>query len=208
MPVNPDIVLSYQAGIPGEILDGFRDLVEADGLKLVFDERPAVRAYAGIEWLMPPLLAAYLAKPYFESFLTEAGKDHYKLVKEGIKLIARKVRAVSAKKIGTPGKVMPDNPYSMVFAVYFDRDGGGNFKFLVPDLVAEPELDVAMEAALKFIEDYRWKKLEDSLFEKVTTPSRTGQTVLLAYDPVAQSIKVVDPMESIMQPPKASHPVP
>ncbi len=38
-------------------------------------------AWAAAEWIIPGIIAIYILKPYFESFLAEAGKDHYKLLR-------------------------------------------------------------------------------------------------------------------------------
>jgi hypothetical protein len=36
------------------------------------------------EWIIPSAFGVYILKPYFDSFLTEAGKDHYELLKKFI----------------------------------------------------------------------------------------------------------------------------
>ncbi|MGB0443386.1 MAG: hypothetical protein ACPGFK_00925, partial [Flavobacteriaceae bacterium] len=35
-----------------------------------------------IEWTIPTIIVGYILKPYFETFLKEAGKEHYKILSE------------------------------------------------------------------------------------------------------------------------------
>lgn len=200
LPSDPDIVLSYEGRVPDEIIENFKALVATEGLNLIIDERLSTRAYAGVQWLMPTVIAAYIAKPYFESFLTEAGKDHYNLVKKGAKAIAQKVRAITLTRLGTPGKVKPQDPYSPVFSIYCDKDGGGKIKFLIPGNVSEADMETAMEAGLNFIEDYRWKRVEASLFADVSEQPRTGSITLVAYDPQTKKVSVIDPFKCLLPP--------
>ena len=43
-----------------------------------------IRAYACMEWVMPTAAFVVIFKPYFESFMSEMGKDHYDLLKKSL----------------------------------------------------------------------------------------------------------------------------
>lgn len=66
-------------------------------IKIEKQEREAI--YAGIEWALPTMVIAYLLKPFFESFLQEAGKDFYTYSKTKLKRFIRENRAVKTKFI-------------------------------------------------------------------------------------------------------------
>lgn len=115
MNAIPHIGFTHDENIPREFLTEFEESVRADGLEVQFHPIPSGTAYAGIEWLMQTAIVAYVAKPYFECFLKEMGKDHYNLLKEGFKKLYAKVsgpRAPEVTLIATAGKVAKEQPYS------------------------------------------------------------------------------------------------
>ena len=80
--MTPHIALLHVDSVPTEYFRDFVETVRSEKLDFRVLERPSV-PMAGIEWLMPTAIFVYLAKPYFESFLKEMGKDHYALVNGG-----------------------------------------------------------------------------------------------------------------------------
>ena len=80
--MTPHIAIFHVDSVPTEYFQDFVETVRSDKLELQVVERPS-GPMAGIEWLMPTAIFAYLAKPYFESFLKEMGKDHYTASREG-----------------------------------------------------------------------------------------------------------------------------
>jgi hypothetical protein len=80
----PHLAIVQIDTVPEEFLSHFTTIVRTDGLSLLVQSRPSL-PYAGIEWYMPTALFVYIAKPYFESFLKEMGKDHYEVLKNGLR---------------------------------------------------------------------------------------------------------------------------
>ena len=83
---TPDIHLavSWDEKIPKQIIWDFLAAINAPDLKCVVEEEHRGEAYAGVELLLPTLFILWIAKPYFEAFLKEAGKDHYHILKQAI----------------------------------------------------------------------------------------------------------------------------
>jgi len=59
------------------------------------------KMYASLEWFVPSILFAFIAKPYFDSFLSQMGSNHYSILKEWIynqnkNLKGRKVKTVTS----------------------------------------------------------------------------------------------------------------
>ena len=73
---NPHIALLYYSEVPAGLLDEFCASVNVDSVRLERVSREP-SPQAGIDWLAFPAIAVVLLKPYFDSFLKEAGKDHY-----------------------------------------------------------------------------------------------------------------------------------
>ena len=95
----PHLVVIHTDTIPSDFIADFTDAVRADRLELLVQARPSGVPFAAIEWLMPTAIVAYIAKPYFESFLKEMGKDHYEFVKNGLKKIYARVAGAKAHEV-------------------------------------------------------------------------------------------------------------
>jgi len=78
-----DIGIWYQTDVPEEAINELVSELVKSGLTVQSRERP-VGVYAAFEWAVSTIVVAYLAKPYFEGFLNEAGKDSYITLKSGI----------------------------------------------------------------------------------------------------------------------------
>jgi hypothetical protein len=77
------IIVAAPKSYPSELLNDLESST-SDGLNIKRVDAD-YGAMAGIEWALPTIAIAYIAKPFFESFLTEAGKDVYELLKSKIK---------------------------------------------------------------------------------------------------------------------------
>ncbi|WP_292028039.1 hypothetical protein [Brevundimonas sp. UBA2416] len=192
---SPDIVFAYE-GSPysDEVCAEFREAVAAEGLDLAFQRLPSTRVWAGLDWLLPTAFMVWVAKPYFDGFLEEAGRDHYVALKKGIKLVAERLSRVTVTKIGTPGKVAPIQPYSLVFSVWFKRDEESQFKFLIPNSLSPEETETALESFFAFLDGWHAGTLAQAERAAFETARGMGRVVLLAYSAETKQIEVVDPM--------------
>ena len=189
----PDIGLAYEDRVPEVWLDEFRAAVASDGLDLLVEKRPSIRAFAGVEWLMPTAVVLFVAKSYFDGFLGEMGKDHYALLKAGIKRLGEHFAQVKVSMVGTAGKVAEEQPYSMLFSIYFDPNDSGVFKFLVPVDVPREEVDLAIETFLAFLSDYYAGTLDPDVERRLREAPDFGRTKLVAFNP---STGRIDPMNA------------
>lgn len=78
-----DIGISYQNDIPEQWIDQLASETSQAGLTIQKQSRE-IGIYASLEWALPTLVITYLAKPFFDAFLKEAGKDSYAALKSGI----------------------------------------------------------------------------------------------------------------------------
>ncbi|GAB1576220.1 hypothetical protein [Bordetella petrii] len=194
----PHIVFLHVDSVPAEYFQDFIDTVRADNLDLQVVARPSA-PMAGVEWLMPTVILAYLAKPYFESFLTEMGKDHYELVKAGLKKLYKRVAGPESPEvtlIATGGKVNKYQPYSLFFSVVVEGLDGERIKLLIPRPIDEVEYRAAIDAFLDFAEGLHVSSLDGDDLSSIEAPHRVGSTVLVAYDSNTKKIRSVDPLAS------------
>jgi len=86
-----DVALSYRKEICTDVIDDFIQLVSVPRLRLIVDKREKDGPYAGIEWLLPTAVVFFICKSYFDGFLKEMGKEHYHLLKNALKILAKRV---------------------------------------------------------------------------------------------------------------------
>lgn len=119
-----DIGLSYQNDIPQEFIDQFVSNISQQGLKVESRSRE-VGVYAAFEWAIPTLVIAYIAKPFLEGFLTEAGKDSYLTLKAGLLGLFDQL---FGKNTGERAKVR-----SLLFSIRFKDHHGRSIKCVFPE---------------------------------------------------------------------------
>ena len=186
----PHLALMHADTIPPEYVADFTETVRADRLELAVQARPFGGPYAALEWMMPTVIVAYLAKPYFESFLKEMGKDHYGLVKDGLKKIYARVAGPKAPEISlvsSSGKVGKEQPYSLFFSVVIEAPDGRRFKLLIPRPITESEYELAIGAFLQFADQLYERGLDERFSKALEAIRHPSQTVLVAYDVTEKS---------------------
>lgn len=102
MIADEAIVISRPKEYPRPLFD----FIEADldrpdfKVKTIITENGPM---AGIEWMLPTVVIAYLLKPFFEAALQEAGKDFYEFAKSKMKRFIAKNRKVKGQYITAKG---------------------------------------------------------------------------------------------------------
>ena len=122
MTKNKDFHILYSC--PDKFPDSFADKetqeIKTNGLNLKIEKRP-ILPYASLEWAIPGLIVVYIAKPYFESFLKEAGKDHYHILVKWLKKIAINSRLINVKTLTasqSSEKTNKSNSQSKAISIY------------------------------------------------------------------------------------------
>jgi hypothetical protein len=192
---GPHLTIVHIDTVPEELLSDFTTLVRSDGLSLQVKSRPSL-PYAGIESLMLSAIFVYLAKPYFESFLKEMGKDHYVVLKDGLRRLYKRVAGPDAPEVTivtSAGKVTREQPYSLYFSVYVEGPNESRFKLLIPSPITEAEYGTAISAFLKFAEQLYSQKHEQGIASVINDIPNNGGTVFLTFDIAEKRLKLIDP---------------
>ena len=145
------------------------EMFENDGLNIEINQHP-IKAYASLEWMIPPLFFAFFAKPYFVGFLNKAGEDHYEVLKRWILKMNSKFRGhftqtITATK--STKKVDKDsNTPNNFFGVYFKTPLGNNLKVFMPNCNSEQE---DIKALSDLLDDLRklYSKPESKFARKI-----------------------------------------
>ncbi len=193
----PHIAIVHSNTIPEEVFAEFTRIVSADKLNLKVESCEEGGPYAGLEWLIPTAVIVYLGKSYFDGFLKEMGKDHYNLLKAGLKTLRENLLGSAAPQmtvISTAGKATKGQPYSLVYSILAERDAGLRFKLLLQRGVSDREYEEILDAFLAFLVAYHSHTLECETVEKLKTAKAIGGTLLLAFNQETKAIEPLDPI--------------
>lgn len=179
--------------------DLFHDLVENvvdERLELLVESRES-EVYASVEWLLPTAAVIYISKSYFDGFLKEMGKDHYALLKKGVKALWAKMLGPKAPEldvVSSPGKVSREQPYSLVYSIMAETGQGSRFKLLFPRGLSESEYEHTVDAFLDFLAKFHSQELDAATQNELKSARVVGGTLLLVYDSALNSIRTLDPI--------------
>lgn len=178
----------------------FSDLVEAHtstGVTVSLLEADPPGPQASLEWLASTVVAAFIAKSYFDGILKEIGKDHYQLIKASVKRLYPKLFGSTAPVIsvvGTAGKIRSARKYSLLFSMLAEAEDGLKFKLLIEDSTSQAEYDAAVEAFVDFLDAFHRNQLTSEAISDLKVARVVGKTVLLAYSATHGRVRPVDPL--------------
>ena len=135
------------------IIDGIQEVVN-DKINIIIEEDSAPFVGAAIEWAIPAAVGIYIFKSYFDGFLKEAGKEHYHLLKKGIRKIIHSVYKYvipHIKLIGTKGKI-DKKIYTTALSISSVSSNGKNYKLIFLDGKDEEYYLIASEKFLDMLE--------------------------------------------------------
>lgn len=166
---KPDILLEYNEILPDElIIDEFNSIKEC-GVKIKLKKREN-HPWAALEWTIPTIIVAYILKPYFETFLKEAGKDHYKILSRKLKKIIAKGRKIDTKLItATQSTKKLDKTYSQSGSVsmIIETRTGRYIKLLFDKDLSKKDWEFALDQLLEYIIE-NYEKPNENELEKLT----------------------------------------
>src|SRR5262245_42366134 len=192
----PHLAVVHTTSIPEALLSDFMQLVAAEKLDLRMESREEDGPFAVIEWLIPTAVIVYISKSYFDAFLKEMGKDHYALLKAGLRTLCGKLVGPPAPKvmiIATKGKVRGDHTYSLLLSVLAEAGDGLILKLLLRTDVPSDEHDRVLATFLAFLEDYHDGTLDRRSVERLKRARVVGRTILVAFNSESETIEPVDP---------------
>ncbi|MBN4082359.1 hypothetical protein JYT13_00970 [Mariprofundus ferrooxydans] len=159
--------------------------------------------YNSLDWLIPSAFVVYIFKPYFEAFLKEAGKDHYKALKKAIAdKVAPKFLCKNApckvRKVTANG-VINENFFSGSFSISSSINYSGKavkIKLLFPENSDGDYTTKAIDKFSHFVSSYTDKSLGDLLQKESKFPISTS---CFWYNLEADKIELLDIVESSRQ---------
>ena len=195
MANKPHLGLIYDENIPSDIVDQFSQTIEKESLNFKRQSVQSRGPQNNLELLSWPAIALMIAAPYFASFLNEAGKDHYKILKSAILHLWHYLR----KKITNENddfkfalmtsKGVVKTEYSLLFSIYTRTSNGMVVKFLIREDWTEKESEAAIGAFLNLLESYHMSHEQPSI--DLDNEKDIGGFILISFDIQTRSLHVV-----------------
>lgn len=179
------IGISYQQDVPQDFIDEFSETVSDPSLQLKIESRPR-GFYASIEWALPTLVIAYLAKPYFEGFLQEAGKDHYQALKKGILQLTHRLYGKHPER--------RERKRSLLFSTIVSLQDGRSLKFIFPEGVAIEKFETAVDSMHSLLSEHFASHPGDRITEIAEKLSNPSRSLYFEFDPEQETWVLLDPL--------------
>ncbi|WP_028500708.1 hypothetical protein [Microvirgula aerodenitrificans] len=187
----------HEDQIPNALFQEFEESISVPGLIFRRETRASGVPFAGVEWLMPTIVLAYVAKPYFDSFLKEMGKDHYDLLKKGFNKLYERFagpRAPDVNIVATQGKSSEDQPYSLFFSVVAEAPDGVRLKLLIPRPIEQTEYEIAISKFLDLVQSTYDGDMAEGVVTIFKNAPITSGTILVTYETATGKLVPVDPL--------------
>lgn len=154
----PHLAISYDEHYPSDIFNELKESLAIDNFVIDIEERESFGPFACPEWFLPAAIMAYISKSYFDSFLSEMGKDHYRILKENLSKMLNKLMPKPDTEphlvTSSENKLSNSNPFSLAFAFYADTNDGRKFKLLLKKYSTGSNYQNDVDQFLLFLEKY------------------------------------------------------
>jgi hypothetical protein len=149
------IIISTKQRFPTEWTDEVMRELDREGfkVKVVVTEEPG--AMAALEWAIPTMVVAYLLKPFFEAFFTEAGKDFYEMTKAELKKFITRNKAVKFKYIAattSPNKLSQSYDQSLTISLKAQIHDRLTLTVLFNENTPEQENEQLLEGMFQYLD--------------------------------------------------------
>lgn len=151
--------------------------------------------WAASEWIIPGLISVYVLKPYFESFLKEAGKNHYTLLNTKINEILSKSKKMKVNTItsaGTTQKLNSSNTQSKAISVFIQTKPGIIIKLLYDNNLDLETWQKLTNDFLRLVESH-YDQEENPLTDYLNKLDKDGnRTIYAVIDPEIKSWTLIN----------------
>jgi hypothetical protein len=198
----PDLAFIYPENIPDEIINSEIAYFNAENLNLKI-EKINYGPFASFEWVVPTIFAAYILKPYFEGFLSEAGKDHYQILKNGLKKWIEKGKLIEGKLIAasnSPNKLSKKYNQSIVISVSIQTINNRQIKMLFDNDLEKKDWDEAINQLLDLLEENYSKFPKDRLSKTIEdVNSKSTKTIYGKINPKTKKVEFFDDNQLVLE---------
>lgn len=181
MKEQNDIEIFYYERIPDNTFLEFKDLSKKTGINL-FIKKTSPGIFGALEWAVPTAIAVYILKPYFETILKEAAKDHYAILKKGF-------NSLISKTLKNKDKVK----LSSILSFYFPVKEDSSIKFCLIEGTDVNEYENQVDKMVELMYDHFKNYPNDELTKKITSLTTNNTKSFYAFfDPISNQWELID----------------
>ena len=192
---KPHIAIEIPDYFPEEFDDLILSDIKHEKLDLDF-QRSGPKMYAALDWVIPGLIATYILKPYFESLLKEAGKDHYQILKTKMGVLLSKAKRMNVKKVTasqSTEKLDNSDSQSGAISIFLETKDGYLIKLLYDNNL---DLEIWQEATNKIFDlmELHYEDNESdpiSQYLKQLSEKKIGKEIFAFIDPESKDWTLV-----------------
>ncbi|MGY6521382.1 MAG: hypothetical protein ACXIUD_06615 [Mongoliitalea sp.] len=167
----PGIILIYPSDFPDELISEETLELNSSGLNIKI-EKVESEPYNSLEWILPTAFGAYILKPFFDSFLSEAGKDFYILLKKALKKIAEKGKQFNYRTITasqSTQKLSGSYNQSIAVSINIQTKQNRHIKLLFDNDLDIDDWENAIDQILEYVIENYEKCPNDRLTKKINS---------------------------------------
>ena len=195
---NSHLALIYDERIPSSILDRFCVDIKATSLDFRQESVPANGPQSSLEAFAFTAIAFFLLKPYFDGFMKEAGKDHYVLLRKGLKKTWKQFFGKNDDfrftVLTTSGKMKTE--YSLLFSIYAEIDNGRRVKLLIREDCSKEEYEATIDAFLNLIESYYFSVPYNGIEIDLDSETDYWGNIFVEFNPESRLLSVLKPIDA------------
>jgi hypothetical protein len=154
---TPNIGIIIADAFPDEFVTKLSEDIFHPDLNVVTKKIPFGH-YGSLEWAIPTAIGIFIFKSYFDSFLKEAGKEHYHLLSDWLKKSSKNSRLIMTTTIvalQSTDKIDARNTQSKSFSIQLvNPDTQVSVKFLFDENLSQEGWDLAIDNLLNLVEEY------------------------------------------------------
>ena len=153
----PDLVYIFPSSYSEAVVAEEISEIEHPQLLITTHKNQEGSIFNALEWYIPTAFGVYILKPYFEGFLSEAGKDHYVLLKRFINRFLEKGKEFNFSVIASsksPEKLSKKYNKSFTVSVELQTKNNKVVKVLFDNSLTIEEWKSANERVLDIFENH------------------------------------------------------
>ncbi len=187
------LILIHDERVPSDFLEELCLDIETKPLKFRRKSLSPRGPQSSLDPLVLTAITLFLLKPYFDSFMKEAGRDHYITLKKTLKKLwgrfFSKDKDFHCVMITSSGEVKLK--HSLVFSIYVEIDNERKVKFLIREGCSKDEFTAGLDAFFDLIESYHLGVPYEGI--DLDSEKNFWGNILIEFDPEMNSLRVLDP---------------
>jgi hypothetical protein len=195
MKENLHLLIVYPEHFPTELIE--KDISDLDFEKLNIQiEKQKNEAYSAMEWVLPTFYATYILKPYFDTFLGEAGKDNYQTLKTFCKKMLAKGKEIEVHLVPatlSTKKLSKTYSQSLAVSILIETKTKRQIKMLFDNNLSLYEWEDAMEKFTNLITEHYENYPDDKLSYAIKGLSpKPYYTIYVKINPTTKDLEFHD----------------